>query len=198
MMTNVNRTVLFLVVGILTFVCLWFILNPTFKKPQDPMQLATLINNTTPLAPFSLVDTNHQKFTSQNLKGHWNVLFFGYTHCPDICPATLTVMRDVWHNFDTPPARFIFASVDPQNDSDKDLKTFLGHFHKNFIGLTGEQREMKNLMQQLNIFADESEERIDHTAALMLINPKGQLKAVFTPPLDPNAITHDLKLLTQS
>ena len=95
-MTNVNRTVLFLVVGILTFVCLWFILNPTFKKPQDPMQLATLINNTTPLAPFSLVDTNHQKFTSQNLKGHWNVLFFGYTHCPDICPTTLAILNDTY------------------------------------------------------------------------------------------------------
>lgn len=205
MATNVMRTVRFIGFGIICLLAAWYALSPSINadKKIPETQLATVLEQkSSPLSPFNLVDSNGNKFVEKSLNGHWNLMFFGYTTCPDVCPATLSLVREAWQKFDGKyPARFIFVSVNPIDDNTNHLKEFLGNYHPDFMGLTGPSQEIAKLSQQLNIIAEKSIDqdtgisRIDHTAALMLVDPRGRLKAIFTPPLDANAIVNDLNAI---
>jgi protein SCO1 len=187
---------------------LWQAINPFFVKKHLDITAATLINSVDPITSFNLTDSEGRPFTEKTLRGKWTLIFFGYTDCPDICPATLSIVRETWNTFlpnKQPPANFIFASINPIDDTKQQLKQFLANFHEKFIGITGEKQEMNRLSAQLGIFASTSDEKsakgkpiIDHTAALFLIDPQMRLKAVFTPPHDHLAIVDDLKTLTKS
>lgn len=206
MATNVTRTVRFISFGVILLLACWYVFNPNINsaKKVPATQLATVLEqNSTPLSPFNLIDSNGHKFIEKSLNGHWNLMFFGYTTCPDVCPATLSIVRDAWQKFNGKyPARFIFVSINPVDDDSSHLRNFLGNYHSDFLGVTGPSQEIAKLSQQLNIIAEKSVDkdtgiaRIDHTAALMLVDPRGRLKAVFTPPLDANAIVNDLNSIT--
>ena len=207
-MTQVNRTVIFLILMICTFLGLWYLISPEFSRNPPKTLAATILTKPSqPMSAFTLEDTNGKPFTEKSLKGHWNVLFFGYVDCPNVCPATLTIMRDTWNHYlptQHPPARFIFTSINPKPDSTQELSTFLKRFHPNFMGLSGKPEEIQKFSQQLGIFANPSDELlpsgaldISHTSALLVLDPQSRLRAIFTPPLDPDNIVKDLEVITR-
>lgn len=203
---SIKSTVNVIILSVCFLILCIYLLNPVFKQKKINLASSTLINSTEPLqANFSLVNTDNQEFNLLSLRGKWTVLFFGYVNCPSICPATLGVAREAWNQFDRNklPAQFIFASLNPEQDTPTTLKKFLNQFHPNFMGVTGKKNEMDKLSTQLNIYAnkvklDNGEEIIDHSPYLMLVDPKAQIKAILSPPLDADNIVKDLKALTKS
>ncbi len=146
-----------------------------------------------PLSEFTLRDHNGQPLGLEQLKGQWSFIFFGYTHCPDICPTTLGMLKGVAHKLEALPAisgntRFLFVSVDPKRDTLPHLKDYIDFFHKDFIAATGEPKGIDQLARQLGaiyMFEGDTEKDdyiVNHSASVALINPQGHWIARFNPP----------------
>lgn len=157
-----------------------------------------------PLQPFQLVDHRGERFDNQSLQGHWTFLFFGYTHCPDVCPTTLSVLNGVAQRLADTGAgmRFAFVTVDPQRDTPEVLASFVTYFNGDFIGVTGAESAIEQLTRQLGVLSVRVDNAdgadgylVDHTASVFLIDPAGRYHAVFTPPLDADAISTDFRAM---
>jgi protein SCO1/2 len=153
----------------------------------------SLLPEARPLEPFRLAGPENKSFTNEQLKGHWSVLFFGYTHCPDICPTTLSTLRGVADRLQQGPAdyadtQFVFISVDPQRDSLDHLREYVRYFHPDFIAATGEKAQLDNLVRQLRAVymfdGDTTGEDyvVNHSASIAVVDPQGRWVARFNPP----------------
>ncbi len=146
-----------------------------------------------PLTDFQLTHHQGYSFTLDNLKGKWNWLFFGYTHCPDICPVTLSLLRDVkrqlahYAKYAT-NTQYIFISVDGHRDTPKKLAEYVHYFDPNFIGVTGTPAQVNTLTRQLGIVYIRQPEIspghyfIDHSSLIILVDPQGEMVGQFTAP----------------
>jgi len=173
---------------------------------QDKL-LNTLIlpTNFKSVPEFSLLDVNGDEVTQSLFNDHWSIVFFGFTHCPDVCPITLSVMKDVLaqlHETDLPKPQTVFVSVDPKRDTPDVLKTYLGYFDESFKGVTGELTGILNMSRALGVVAaftakkdDPENYDVDHTASMLLISPSGQLRAKFSAPHSADAIVSDYMTL---
>lgn len=163
---------------------------------QRPGKVDELASTRFPVAReigvFELIDHNSKPFNNASLSGHWSFVFFGYTHCPDVCPTTLSVLNSVAQRLkDTAtPVQFIFVTVDPQRDTPEQLARYVTYFNGEFIGVTGTADGLDQLTRQLGIMYLQVENEvspesylIDHTAGVLLFDPDGRYHAVFTPPL---------------
>lgn len=197
---NIRKTLIILVSFIVALLTCWYFLSPIFQRNIPSVKNATIINSSSNIKDFTLTATNGYEFNEKSLKGHWTLMFFGYTGCPDVCPETLKLTSDVWNNFSQKPARFVFSSIDSHQDSIPKLKNFLKRFNSDFIGVTGDPEQSRKLREQLGIYVEatttEGVTLLNHTSSLMLINPKGQLHAVLSPPFDTKELKHDLLILT--
>jgi len=153
-----------------------------------------------PLIPFSLIDTEGKPFTQASMQGQWSLLFFGYATCPGICPNTLKVLQKVWIDpvLDQ-KLHFIFVSLNPTDDTPAKLKAFLAGFNPHFRGLTGNAKQIEALSKACSIYSWQDPEAkqlmIDHSATLLLINPQGAIKALFSPPHEAATLLTELKTL---
>lgn len=158
------------------------------------------------IRPFQLTNHNEQVFTQENLKDHWSMLFVGYTQCPDICPAALSVLKQVHKLMSEQSLRapqMIFISIDPERDSYASLSEYVRYFNEEFIGVTGELNQLKNIAQQLSVSfmkapgssgnIDNDDYLMDHGTSFMLINPQGKLQSFLTAPHDPVQIIDSIK-----
>ena len=152
------------------------------------------------LQPFKLTGHNNTVFDEKRLQGKWSFVFFGYTSCPDVCPATLYVLNSV-HGLlvdetGTAPddMQVIFISVDPARDTTEKLADYVTYFNKNFIGTTADKTEIDKLAQQFGagyIFEEETSAgvyNVAHTSAIFLVDPYGRLVASFSQPHQPATI----------
>jgi len=121
------------------------------SPPKPPeLQQATLLPSAKPIATFNLINQKGEAFTLDDLKGHWTFAFFGYTHCPDVCPTSLgmlgRVMRRLKENLpaDAMP-QGLFVSVDPQRDTPEMLAKYVAYFYPDFIAATGDPAEIHRL-----------------------------------------------------
>lgn len=172
-------------------------------SPPQPAQLAggTLLPSPLELSPFTLIDHNNKPFTQDSLRGQWNFVFFGYTHCPDVCPNALGMLKRVQGLLETagetPLPRVLFVSVDPARDDPETLASYISYFHPSFTGLSGEDEELMRLTRQLGILygrapgGSDEDYLVDHSAAIILLNPEGHFQAVFGMPHDPEKIAAD-------
>ncbi len=145
-------------------------------------------------------------FANANLQGQWSFVFFGYTQCPDICPTALGLMKDLQARLGAvPPAptfQVVFISIDPARDTHALLDNYLAAFDPAFIGITGDDTELAPLTKDLGVFfqrndtADKKNYTVDHSAAIYLINPKGQLVALFSPPQAADKMAADYRRIT--
>jgi len=144
------------------------------------------------ISAFELVDHRGEPFTNASLHGVWSFLFFGYTHCPDVCPTTLSVLNSVAQRLgdNAHDVRFVFISVDPERDTPGQLARFVSYFNGDFVGVTGEPEEIERLTRQLGVLYmrvastdDPGSYLMDHTAGVFLVDPDARYHAVFTPPL---------------
>jgi len=168
---------------------------------------ATRFPDARQIPAFSLIDHNNEPFTNAALRDHWSFLFFGYTHCPDVCPTTLSVLNSVAQRLQdtTDKARFIFVSVDPERDTPETLARFVPYYNADFIGVTGSTPAMEQFTRDLGIMYLKVEPegaltdyQMDHTASVLLFDPDGRYHAVFSPPLSAEAITADFRRILQA
>ncbi|TNF37670.1 MAG: SCO family protein [Gammaproteobacteria bacterium] len=158
---------------------------------------------------FSLTDASGEPFSNAALQNHWSVLFAGYTHCPDVCPTTLNVVKNVVEILQEQTLvvpQIVFVSVDPERDQLDTLQQYVTYFNQDFMGATGSQEELAKLSKQLGVFyqkvagtsgdVNASDYLIDHSSSLMLINPRGELQAYLTAPHTPMKIVESI-LFTQ-
>ena len=190
-----NALAFLLLIGIAVLIGYW----RTHEVQQPLIRHAMVLPEPKPLSPFALHNQFGQKFSEHDLEGHWSFVFFGYTHCPSICPATLAVMNAVATQLPSGSAQFVFISADPIRDSDEQLQQYLGHINSGFIGATGDRAEVQRLAKSFNLYLsnenDPTATYIDHSSALLLISPKLELTAIFTPPSSVEDIIQDFNIL---
>jgi protein SCO1/2 len=170
--------------------------------PAGELKTVTEFDERRPLPVFRFHGT-HGVFTNAQLQGRWSFLFFGYTQCPDICPTALTLMKQIKAAVPpTPTFQVVFVSVDPARDTPELLKNYMAAFDLGFIGLGGDDAMLVPLVKDLGVFyqrndaTDKKNYTVDHSAAIYLINPKGELAALFSPPQDATRMVADYKRIT--
>ncbi|MCK5394757.1 MAG: SCO family protein [Gammaproteobacteria bacterium] len=176
------------------------------RSNYSPIQ-GTILSPARKIAVPALIKDDGATFTLNDLTGHWSLLFFGYTHCPDVCPVTMGAVAQAKKLADTNDQMFpdvVFVSVDPERDKVEMLGEYVQYFDKAFIGVTGDKNLIKALTLQMSVVymkmsaggnseTDSSGYLVDHSSALLLLNPEGKLVAFMNPPHDPETILKDLQ-----
>lgn len=187
-----------LLVGILVAIIL-------LKPGAVAIRSGTLLPQPRPVADFSLTGSDGQPFTKASLSGHWSLIFAGYTFCPDVCPTTLTDLKSVLNQLgpDAGKLEIVFISIDPARDTPARLAQYVHYFSPDFRAATGEVAALEKLGQSLGFVfikvpgASPENYLMDHSAALMLVNPQAELAGFLTPPFKADVIAADLKPLLQ-
>ncbi len=150
-----------------------FIMLPIFLSKQDKKEeyVASFKGSS-----FTLKDMNNKTITQKSFEGPFTAIFFGFTHCPDICPMTLNKMDIVLSKLKNKKKniKFFFISVDPKRDTPEVIKNYLSSFDNNFIGITGEPEKIYLLSQSWGIisqkiFLENGEYNIDHSSPVILL-----------------------------
>lgn len=156
------------------------------------------------LGSYRLTDTNQNEFQIKDFEGKWNVLFFGFTFCPDICPITLSMLSSLEKEMseeEVDKIRIFMVTVDPERDTPQHLKKYLENFSKNFTGLTGGLDQIYNFATRVNApFNPVSNSpdpyyAVDHTGSLVLVDPSGHYAGFFRAPHDQEKIKKALSEL---
>lgn len=209
-MSSINRprTIVLIVICLLIVAGAGvFTANYIFNNKASVSETLTVLEPARPLPELSLIDDTSQPFGLANLRGGWSLLFFGFTHCPDICPNTLGLLNAVHaqlkQNDDTPALKIIFVSVDPRRDTPEALHQYVRYFDKDFVGITGKITEITKLTQALYLPFGYTNNpgggyTVEHSSTLVLINPQTQAKVYFTPPHEPQQLAADLAAVMQS
>ena len=166
------------------------------KGQGDPTLLLdagiVLLPQSRTLPELSLIDQDGKAVQVNELKDKWSLLFFGYTFCPDICPATLVQLRQLQGQLPQETRdnlRVILVSVDPNRDTPAQLKKYLEYFDAGFIGLTADEQILSKLANAVSIPfipADTSKENytVDHSGNLVLIGPDGTQRGFIRAPIN--------------
>jgi protein SCO1/2 len=191
---------------------LWSQYNTHPKKPKELLlKNGTVLPSPREIIAFELKNApDGTLFNNIQLKGHWSMLFFGFTHCALLCPTTLSSLNQFYgnllaENINQMP-QIYFISIDPERDSLQRIATYVTSFNKNFKGATGSEKQLNQITKELNIlFAkvkpdneDKEDYQIDHSGTILLINPDGNLTAFFSPPIEPKELTEDYKSILKS
>ncbi|MFK7855720.1 MAG: SCO family protein [Granulosicoccus sp.] len=170
---------------------------------QDTLQTSLALPMDFKRVPeFELLDANSEAVTQTLFDDKWSMVFFGYTHCPDVCPITLQVMKNVLEKLSNDGEQtlpqVVFVSVDPVRDTSEVMKNYISFFNESFVGVTGDVKKVHDMTRKLGIVAsfianesDPDNYIVDHTASLLLIDPQRRLRAKITPPHEVDTIVAD-------
>ena len=193
------------VAGIALAAGAWYAMTTIARNQQ--LQFATVLPAPAELPNFSLLDHNGNSVDASVFEGQWDLVFFGFTHCPDVCPITLQVLADAKRQLadkgQSPLPRIVLVSVDPERDTPEQLAKYVAAFGDDNLGLTGEVVELKKLTGALGIFfqkaATENEYyTVDHSSVVIVIDPDGRYRGIFSSPHKPSNFVRDLPLLIRS
>ena len=184
---------------------LWLFSSP--KPPVMPFPGVTILPKPLLLSEFQLTDHKGKPFTNQDLKGNWSFIFFGYSHCPDICPTTLALLNSFYKKLGTSDKhtledkRVIFITSDPIRDTVDVMADHVEYFNPDFIGLTAndietlktlgeeigvifdyEETETHELITDYSLLTPDADYSVEHNASIFIIDPKGRLVADILPP----------------
>lgn len=156
--------------------------------------------------PFQLVDTSGRTVNQDVLKGKWSVVFFGFTHCPDICPTTLFEMGQVEPLLgpDAAKVQTVFVTVDPERDTVAQMKAYVANpaFPKHLIGLTGSQAQVAAAAKTYRVYyqkvGEGADYQVNHVAYSYLMNPKGRFACVLPYELTPEQTAAKIKAAMQN
>lgn len=175
-------------------------------EDQDTQAIHGLLwPNPKPLSLFTTIDQDGNEFGLERMLGKWSFVFFGYTHCPDVCPVTLSILNQVHAQLaktgNSQHVQIIFVSVDPERDTPDKLKSYVKYFNPEFIGISGSEQQINELCRQIGITSIKGMETtpgeylVDHTASVFLFDPKGRLVSLFSAPQQvDNAVEQFLKI----
>jgi protein SCO1/2 len=167
---------------------------------QQALTDATYLGQGLEIPDFNLIDQNAQLATKDLLRDSYNLLFFGFTNCPDICPITLGIISMI-ELIVNDTVNLIFVSVDPLRDSPEMIKNYLNNFNARFIGLTGDEEELAKLWSALGITVhrmddpDGSSYNVTHNGTVFLLNPEGRMIGLTNHPADPVSLNQDIALM---
>ena len=174
-------------------------------RPGTVMQLSSgsLLQTPKSIADFTLRGDDGKPFTKTDLDGHWTLIFTGYTFCPDVCPTTLADLKASVAKLGSDAARLrvLFISVDPERDTPERLAHYVHYFNPDFRAATADVAVLEKLGIELGFVfakvpgATSDSYLMDHSAALILMNPHAELAGYLTPPFKPDAIAADLRPL---
>lgn len=152
---------------------------------------------------FELTNQKQEKVTIDSFGNHWTLLFFGFTHCPDVCPTTLNELQKTFKlleskNIKSQP-QVMFVSVDSERDTPESLKTYVEYFNPTFNAATGDAANILSIATQVGVAYNiekhgegELNYSVDHTAAIFLVNPDKQIYGIFRLPHDAGKMANDL------
>ena len=165
----------------------------------------TLLEPARPLPTFSLIDQRGEPFGNEALRGGWTLMFFGFTHCPDVCPTTLRLLAQVQQSLvdlkgDLRPD-VTLISVDPKRDTPEQLAKYVSFFGADFRGVTGSDEDIDNFTRQIGvpvaITPVGDTYTVDHSGAIFLINPAGEIRALFSPPHTAATLADDYRRIVK-
>lgn len=174
-----------------------------YRQLQAPAEFSNVLVYPTPreMKSFQLTSHTGQPVSREQLNGHWTLAFVGYTFCPDICPMTMAMLSGSYAGLsEALPAgqklQLWFVSVDPKRDTVAQLSNYVGYFEQPaIVGLTANHDQLFPFVRELGLMyaistTTDEDYRVDHSASIVLLNPKGQLVAMFKPEmsLEQNAV----------
>uniref|UniRef100_H2Y6W8 Thioredoxin domain-containing protein n=2 Tax=Ciona savignyi TaxID=51511 RepID=H2Y6W8_CIOSA len=138
---------------------------------------------------FELLDQNGMVLSNKDFLGQWILIYFGFTHCPDICPEELEKMGNVVETVDRteciPNILPVFISIDPERDTPEAVKSYIADFHPNMVGLTGTREQVDKASHAFRVYYsagpkdDDADYLVDHTIIMYLLNPNGDFCEYF-------------------
>lgn len=193
-----NRGVRLTVIGVVTAVVV--ILSGFFYKMTQPRVLniyelrengAYLLETPRRFSDFELVNHRGEQVTKEAFTGKWTLIFFGFTHCPDICPTTLATAAKMYRELEPEEKealQIVLLTVDPERDTREKLASYVPYFNPDFVGITGDPFRILKLATELNIaYAKVLLEKgytVDHSGNLVIINPRGDYHGFFRQPIE--------------
>ena len=147
---------------------------------------------------FRLADIYGQPFTRADLAGAPTLVFFGFTHCPDVCPTTLLKLARVRKEAGIASLRVLFVSIDPQRDTPQGVALYVHAFDPAFTGATGAPAAIAAVAQNFGVAVSRvdlpgGDYTMDHSAVVFLLDDAARIAAIFTPPFEVAAMAADLK-----
>lgn len=179
-------------------------------KPPELESAFWFGNQAKALPEFRLYDHDNQPLENSHLSGKWSLLFFGFTHCPDVCPTSLQalaeMMKKVGDNDVREAIQVLFVSVDPDRDTPEILKSYVQYFHPDFIGASAKIADLDILTKALGIAHSREKTSVaqqvygvSHSGAIVLINPAGEYAGLFSAPHNSSTLASDLsKIIAHS
>lgn len=182
---------------------IWVAMNTTAVQTAA-IGTATVLPVKAEIPAFEL-QTHTGEFADETIfAGQWDLVFFGFTHCPDVCPLTLKVLQNAkaelgQRGFDPLP-RIVLVSVDPDRDTPERLAAYVSAFGDDNLGLTGSVAELHKLADGIGIFFEKREGegdqyQVDHSSVVLVIDPRGRFHALFSSPHRIENFVHDLPIL---
>lgn len=177
--------------------------------PAPELSAVRLMPEARPVPAFDLSQSDGTRLEPADLRGHWTIVFLGFTHCPDVCPTTLAELAVAQRQWEALPAasrpRVLFVSVDPGRDTAESTGRYAHHFHPDTLAATGEVPALEEFATALGmvfmkvpppdgVAADQYS--VDHSSTLVVLDPQGRMAGLLRPPLAPDAIARDLLALT--
>ncbi len=200
-LSPIGKTVTLLLLLMLVFVVgfVYKINQPRLLSKQDLRNNGAIVFQTARnLAPVNLESHKGEITSIDNFKGKWTLVFPGFTHCPDVCPATLSILSNYWQtlsNFEKRKLQIVLLSLDPSRDTTEKLENYINYFDKDFLALRANLADTYTFATALNIaytLVNPNEVKgnytIDHSANIAIINPNGQYQGFIKPPFNPSKL----------
>ncbi len=176
-MPFINKKSILLVTIIVSFVIILiatFMFAEHLSRQNTPKKISDILKN------INLIDHNGIEFNKASLNEKPSLLFFGFTHCPEICPTTLSQLSEITENLQNPIdlTNIVFITLDPKRDTQDHLKEYIQYFNKNVIAITGQINEIKKLADNWNVFfetigSSKENYNINHTATVFMLDRTG-------------------------
>ena len=182
--------------------------GPAATRPS--VTSMTLLPNPRTLPAFSLQQSDGTPLTADELKGHWTLVFLGFTHCPDVCPTTLAQLAGAQKQWASMPdasrPRVLFISADPERDSPELTGKYAHAFHADTLAATAPIPQLEAFARSLSLVFMKSpgasgkpdDYSIDHSAGFAVLDPQARMAGVIQPPFEVNAIAADLEALSKA
>ena len=200
-MLNQTKKKLLLIAIIVGFI---FVLVATFlfaehlSRQNSPKEISNILSKIT------LTDQNGKVFNKQSLSQKPSLLFFGFTHCPEICPTTLSELSNAVDNLKNKikPTNIIFVTIDPQRDSQEYLKDYIQYFKGDVIAVTGDIKEIKKLADNWNVFFErvntsDNDYTFNHTATVFMLDRNGVFRGTIAWGENPKSISQKIVKLSK-
>jgi len=151
---------------------------------------------------FSLTDHTGKAVTDEDFQGKWQLVFFGFTHCPDVCPTTLATVAQVLEALggDADEVAPLFVTVDPERDTPESMAEYIAQFDPRIIGLTGSPEQLEAAARAFRVYYNKVTREgmpggysMDHSTFLYLMDPEGAYAAHFSPQDKPAKIAQDIR-----